>query len=128
MPITNRDLNSFVDQLHTVARQLSDAATARKFDTIAFSVKNLIRNELQKLSNIKNSILLKITMLEVLLPPLGKQANQSLAHLKSIQYFLDNEGWKLAEKVSDNNYNISTYMLYRMHMLSFCYANDDQAL
>lgn len=97
--ITKRDLNSFVDQLHTVARQLSDAPVARKFDNIAFSVRKVIRNELEKLSQIKNAILLKITMLEVLLPPLGKQANQSLAHLKTIQYFLDNKGKEVAEKV-----------------------------
>lgn len=99
-PVTKRDLNSLVDQLHTVARQLSDAATARKFDNIAFVVRKIILNELQKLIDLKNSILLKITMLELLLPPLGKQANQSLVHLKTIQYFLDTEGWKVAEGVS----------------------------
>lgn len=98
-PITKRDLNSFEDQLHTVARQLSDAATARKLDNIAFSVRKVIHKELQKLTEIKNAILLKITMLELLLPPVGRQANQTLAHLKTIQYFLDHEGSQVAEKV-----------------------------
>lgn len=83
-----------------MARQLSDPPTARKFDNVAFTVRNVIKNQLEKLTAIKNAILLKITMLEILLPPLGKQANQSLAHLKTIQYFLDNKGREVAEKVS----------------------------
>lgn len=116
-PITKRDLNSFVDQLHTVGRQLSDAATARKFDNIAFSMRKVILNELQKLTELKNGILLKITMLEVLLPPLVAQANRSLQHLQHIQYFLDNERRKVAEKVIINNY------LYAILYLKILFLN-----
>ncbi|KAJ8979602.1 hypothetical protein NQ317_019490 [Molorchus minor] len=58
----------------------------------------VVHNEVQKLVEIRNRILYKITALEVLLPPLNKQVNQSLSHLKTIQYFLDNQGWKIAER------------------------------
>ncbi|KAJ8937871.1 hypothetical protein NQ314_011674 [Rhamnusium bicolor] len=97
-PITKRDLSSFADQLNTVARQLTDPVSSRKIDNLAFVVRKVVRNEMQKLSEIRNRMLYKITTLEVLLPPLNRQANQSLSHLKTIQYFLDNEGWQISER------------------------------
>ncbi|CAG9823840.1 unnamed protein product, partial [Phaedon cochleariae] len=98
-PTTKRDLGSFADQLNTVARQLSDPASARKMDNIAFHARKVINGELQQLNEIKNGILYKITTLELLLHPLNVHANESLENLKSIQYSLDNDGWKTAEKV-----------------------------
>ncbi|XP_049820384.1 prominin-1 isoform X2 [Aethina tumida] len=98
--ITKRDLGSFADQLNTVARQLSDPISSRKIDNLAFMVRKVVQMEMQRLVDIRNRILFKVTALEVLLLPLNKQANQSLSHLKTIQFFLDNQGWQIAEKTS----------------------------
>ncbi|CAH0552996.1 unnamed protein product [Brassicogethes aeneus] len=96
--ITKRDLGSFADQLNTVARQLSDPIVCRKIDNIAYMVRKAVQTEMQKLVDIRNRMIFKITALEVLLVPLNKQANQSLSHLKTIQFFLDNQGWQIADK------------------------------
>ncbi|KAJ8922086.1 hypothetical protein NQ315_008727 [Exocentrus adspersus] len=99
VPTTRRDLNSFADQLNTVASQLSDPISARRIDNLAFSVRRVVHNELRRLAELRNRILYQITTLEVLLPPLSKQVNQSLSHLKDVQYFLDNEAWQVSERV-----------------------------
>lgn len=65
----------------------------------AFSVRNVVQNEMQRLNDLKERVLYKITMLEVLLPPLNRRLNQSLSHLKTIQFFLDNQAWELSEMV-----------------------------
>ncbi|XP_018569724.1 prominin-2, partial [Anoplophora glabripennis] len=97
-PITRRDLKSFADQLNTVSRQLSDPISSRKIDNLAFTVRRVINNELRKLVEIQNRMLYKITTLEVLLPPLHRQVNQTLSHLTAVQYFLDNESWQISER------------------------------
>ncbi|XP_050514518.1 prominin-1 isoform X4 [Diabrotica virgifera virgifera] len=98
-PVTKRDLNSFADQLNTVARQLSDAGSARKFDNLAFSVRKTFQSEVKRLIEIRNTIMYKITTLEVLLPPLNQKINDSLENLKNIQFFLDTKGSEVANKV-----------------------------
>lgn len=99
-PLTKRDLNSFADQLNTVARQLSDPLSSRRIDDLAFTVRKIIHNETAKLAELKERILYKITALEFLIHPLSQQANRSLAHLRDIQLFLDTQGELIAEKVS----------------------------
>lgn len=99
-PISRRDLASFADQLNAVARQLNDAPSARRIDNIAFFVRKTVNGEWSGLNAIRKRIIYKITLLEVLLKPLHKQVNQSLAHLKSIQFFIDTKGWAIADKVN----------------------------
>lgn len=99
-PITRRDLGSFADQLNSVARQLIDPISSRKIDNVAFLVRRVVNTDMNKLNEIRKRIIYKITLLEVLLQPLNKQTNQSLAHLKTIQFFIDNNGWKIADKVN----------------------------
>ncbi|XP_030751717.1 prominin-2 [Sitophilus oryzae] len=96
-PTTKRDLGSFADQINTVARQINDPVNARKFDNLAFSVRKLAQNELQKLNEARGRILYKVTTLEVVLPPLNRRVNQSLSHLKTIRFFLDNRAWQIAQ-------------------------------
>lgn len=86
--------------MNTVARQLSDPISSRRIDNLAFTVRRVVHNELLRLAEIQSRILFKITTLEVLLPPLHRQVNQSLEHLKAIQYFIDNESWLISERVS----------------------------
>ncbi|KAL1488314.1 hypothetical protein ABEB36_014793 [Hypothenemus hampei] len=94
-----KDLESFADQLNNIARQLLDPIISRRVDNLAFSVRNVVQQEMQKLNDLRGRILYKVTTLEVLLPPLNGKVNQSLSHLKTIQFFLDNQGWKISESV-----------------------------
>jgi hypothetical protein len=97
--LTRKDLTSFAEQLNTVARQLSDPSSSKKFDDLAAALRRLIQKEAARLSDLRDSILYKLTALEVFIHPLSRQANRSLSHLKDVQFFLDNRrGW-IVEKV-----------------------------
>ncbi|XP_074027716.1 prominin isoform X2 [Leptinotarsa decemlineata] len=98
-PVTKRDLNSFADQLNTVARQLSDAPSARKFDSLAFNVRKIVQHEFHTLNQFRDGIQYKLTTLEVLLKLLNKKVDQLFANLKRIQYFLDNQGRAISERI-----------------------------
>ncbi|XP_050296756.1 prominin-2 isoform X2 [Anthonomus grandis grandis] len=88
---TKKDLKSLADQLSSIARQLDNPVISRKLDNLAFLVRQILQNEIQMLNELRGKILYKITTLEVLLPPLNKKFIDSLTHLKSIQFFLDND-------------------------------------
>uniref|UniRef100_A0AAR5PY24 Prominin n=1 Tax=Dendroctonus ponderosae TaxID=77166 RepID=A0AAR5PY24_DENPD len=93
-----RDLGPFAEQLNNIARQLLDPLVSRKFDYLAFSVRNIVQNSVQRLNGLRGNILYKITMLEVLLPPLNGRLHRSLSHLKTVQFFLDNHAWTISER------------------------------
>ncbi|XP_076275431.1 prominin isoform X3 [Rhynchophorus ferrugineus] len=115
-PLTTRDLSLLADQLNTIARQLTDPVTTRKFDNMAFSMRRISHNELQKLNEIRGRVLYKVTALEVLLPPLNRRANQSLSHLKTVRLFLDNRALQIGQRTRRQFLNrIENYLsdLYR---------------
>ncbi|ERL94925.1 hypothetical protein D910_12197 [Dendroctonus ponderosae] len=85
-----RDLGPFAEQLNNIARQL--------LDPLAFSVRNIVQNSVQRLNGLRGNILYKITMLEVLQPPLNGCLHRSLSHLKTVQFFLDNQAWTISER------------------------------
>ncbi|KAH1029058.1 hypothetical protein HUJ05_002359 [Dendroctonus ponderosae] len=93
-----RDLGPFAEQLNNIARQLLDPLVSRKFDYLAFSVRNIVQNSVQRLNGLRGNILYKITMLEVLQPPLNGCLHRSLSHLKTVQFFLDNQAWTISER------------------------------
>ncbi|XP_066156277.1 uncharacterized protein prom isoform X2 [Euwallacea fornicatus] len=97
--LREKDLGSFADQLNNVARQLIDPVIGRKIENLAFSVRNVAQDTMQRRNDLRSRILYKITMLEVLLPPLNRRVDQSLSHLKTIQFFLDHQGSNLSEMV-----------------------------
>ncbi|CAH1126016.1 unnamed protein product [Ceutorhynchus assimilis] len=97
--ISRWDLASFSDQLNSVGRQLEDTVIIRKMDNLAFSMRKLVQTEMQRLNDLRGRILYKITSLEVLLPTLNAQVNQSLSQLETIQIFLDNQGSEISQKV-----------------------------
>lgn len=98
-PVTKKDLSSFADQIVAVARQLNDLSSSKNSNQLALLIRTIMQNEMKQLVNSRDQILYQLTMLEILIQPLNKQANQSLAHLKTIQYYLNNEGWQIREKV-----------------------------
>ncbi|XP_044259309.1 prominin-1 isoform X2 [Tribolium madens] len=99
-PLTKRDLNSFADQLNTVARQLTDPTSSKRIDNLAFTVRKIIHNETARLKQLRDELLYKITALEILIHPLSQQANRSLAHLRDIQLFMDTQGALIAERIT----------------------------
>lgn len=48
---------------------------------------------------VQDELIYQLAMLEVQLQPLQRQVNQSLSHLKTIQYYIDNQGDKIAQIV-----------------------------
>ncbi|XP_066248554.1 uncharacterized protein prom [Euwallacea similis] len=97
--LRGKDLGSFADQLNNIARQLIDPVISRRVENLAFSVRNVAQDTMQRRNDLRSRILYKITMLEVLLPPLNRRVDQSLSHLKTIQFFLDHQGTNLSEMV-----------------------------
>lgn len=98
--ITKRDLNSLVDQLNTVSRKVTDRNTVKRIENLSFKAKQVITQSLKQLEESRDVITYEITALEILLVPLNKQINQTLSHLKTIQYFFNNQGTTIAKKVS----------------------------
>lgn len=103
-PVTKRDLNSFEDQLRTVSRRLSDRASVKRIEDLAYETEEIIADGVKPLEVIRDSILYKITALEILLAPLNKELNQTMSHLKTIQYYFDNQGNVIAKKVCFNKH------------------------
>lgn len=69
-----------------------------KFVT-ASRTRRLITNNIQPLEQIRTELVYKLTELELQIQPFQKQMNQSLSHLKTIQYYIDNQGSVIAGKV-----------------------------
>lgn len=78
---------------------MSDSTTTGRMETLAFRTRKLLSNNIQRLEKHKEEIIYKLTTLERDLLPLQKQANLSLSHLKTIQYFITNQGSNITEKV-----------------------------
>lgn len=51
-------------------------------------------------SPFQDALVYQLTALEVQTGPLQKQVNQSLSHLKTIQFFINNQGEAIAHTVS----------------------------
>lgn len=94
------DLNSFADQLERIANQMTDLTTSARMETLASRCRKLLSNNLQRLEKHRDEIVYKLTALELHLQPLQRQANQTLSHLKTIQYYLTNQGSTISERVS----------------------------
>lgn len=110
-PVTKRDLNSFEDQLNAVSRKLSDLSSVKRIEDLSFETKKIIIDAVKPLEALRDSILYKITALEILLTPLSKELNQTMSHLKTIQYFFDNQGSIIAEKVLSKKVLVVTQLL-----------------
>ncbi|KAF5301505.1 hypothetical protein FQR65_LT08808 [Abscondita terminalis] len=110
-PITNKDLNALSDQLKRIAKQISNGKTAAEMENLAIKAQNLSNTEYKELKHIRDEILYKMAALEVFLIPFNKQVVQSLSHLRTTQYFINNEGVEIAKKVcAEYVYNINHKM------------------
>ncbi|XP_043473897.1 prominin-1-A [Leptopilina heterotoma] len=96
-PILNKDLNALSDQVSNVARQLSDRKVARDLQSISTSMRELLLRRVKPLMKIQDELVYQLAGLQLQLQPLQRQVNQSISHLKTIQYYIDNQGAKIAQ-------------------------------
>ncbi|XP_077294896.1 prominin [Arctopsyche grandis] len=118
-PLTGKDLTSLADQLESVANQMSDLSTSSRIETLASRTRRLITNNVQPLEQIRTELVYRLTELELQTQPFQKRMNQSLSHLKTIQYYIDNQGGIIAQKkTQDYTKRLTGYLeQYRGHVL-----------
>ncbi|XP_047105064.1 uncharacterized protein LOC124760798 [Schistocerca piceifrons] len=95
-PVTARDLQALADQLLSVSSQVADLSSASRLETLAARAKRLLSSHISPLEQRKEDLVYRLTALEVALSPLQRQTNQSLSHLKTIQYFVSKQGESIA--------------------------------
>ncbi|OAD55872.1 hypothetical protein WN48_04166 [Eufriesea mexicana] len=98
--ILNKDLEALSDQLDKVTQQMSDRLTARSLETIVINMQDLTSRRVQPLMKQQDTLLYKLAALDLQIQPLQRQINESLARLKTIQYYIDNQGDKIAQLVT----------------------------
>ncbi|KAJ1526122.1 hypothetical protein ONE63_009285 [Megalurothrips usitatus] len=96
--VTAKDLSALADQMESVANQIGDVATASRVETLATRARRVLAAHVQPLALRKENLVYQLTTLEVELVPLQRQVNQSLSHLKTIQYFVDKQGAAMADQ------------------------------
>ena len=112
-PILNKDLNALSDQVENVARQLTERRTARRFQTIAAQMRDLLSRRVKPMMKMQDELVYQLASLDVHLQPLQRQVNQTLGHLRNVQYFIDNQGEKIAQLVS----------VFGLDLLGLCFCN-----
>ncbi|XP_012252755.2 prominin-1-A [Athalia rosae] len=119
-PVLNKDLGALSEQLDNVARQLRDRKTARDLDAIASTTRNLLERKVKPLVKMYDDLVYQLTTLEMQLQPLQRQVNQSMSHLKTIQYYIDNQGEKIAQQKTKAYVDrIGSYLdQWRVHILA----------
>ncbi|XP_017759094.1 PREDICTED: prominin-1-A-like [Eufriesea mexicana] len=118
--ILNKDLEALSDQLDKVTQQMSDRLTARSLETIVINMQDLTSRRVQPLMKQQDTLLYKLAALDLQIQPLQRQINESLARLKTIQYYIDNQGDKIAQlKTKIYIDRLANYLdQWRFHVLS----------
>lgn len=98
-PVTARDLASFAEHLDVISGRVGSPGTAWAMEKLAMRTRKVVEDYVKKLEQLRDGILYRITVLEVEVVQLKRQLNQTTAHLKTIQYFFDNQAGAIAEKV-----------------------------
>ncbi|KAL1116281.1 hypothetical protein AAG570_005776 [Ranatra chinensis] len=110
-PVANKDLESFANQLESVSSQISDLSIATHLETLASRSRRIISSHIESLEEQKERLIYRLTALELKVGPLQRQVNQSLAHLKTIQYFINNQWSTIAhQNVKDYAARLNSYL------------------
>lgn len=104
-PITNKDLNALAEQVEVVSLQLNHDPTKIIMRNIAYQTRKLVETDLSALQDLRNKILYKLTALEVILKPLHKNSDETETQMDAIQFIIDHEGYKTANKVTSSYIN-----------------------
>ncbi|EFN69327.1 Prominin-2 [Camponotus floridanus] len=119
-PILNKDLTTMSDQLDNISRQLQDRSIARELQSIGITMRDLTLRRVKPLMKFQDDLVYRLTVLELKVHPLWRQINQSISHLRTIQYYIDHQGEKIAQLKTKLYMNRMTNYLdqWRMHVLS----------
>jgi transcriptional regulator of aromatic amino acid metabolism len=87
-------------QLDNISRQLQDRSIARKLQSIGIAMRDLTLRRVKPLMKLRDDLVYCLAILELQVQPLWRQVNQSISHLRTIQYYIDRKGDKIAQLVS----------------------------
>ena len=93
-------MNALSDQIDNVARQMSDRRNVRSFQAIAAQMRDLLSRKVKPLMKMQDELVYQLATLDLLLEPLQRQVNQSIAQLRNIQYHIDTQADKIGQMVS----------------------------
>ncbi|CAL1674008.1 unnamed protein product [Lasius platythorax] len=119
-PILNKDLTTISDQLDNISRQLQDRSIARELQSIGITMRDLTLRRVKPLMKFQDDLVYRLAVLELKVQPLWRQVNQSISHLRTIQYYIDHQGEKIAQlKTKSYVDRMANYLdQWRMHVLS----------
>ncbi|KAH0956271.1 hypothetical protein HN011_005395 [Eciton burchellii] len=119
-PILSRDLNMMSIQLDNISRQLQDRSIARKLQSIGIAMRDLTLRRVKPLMKLRDDLVYCLAILELQVQPLWRQVNQSISHLRTIQYYIDRKGDKIAQlKTKSYVDRLANYLdQWRVHVLS----------
>lgn len=90
-PTPQTDLLTFIEQMQRVSAQIQDVSTSSRMSTLGNRARRVLSNILQPLERLRSEILFELTALELQKEPWIEMVNQSLIHLKTTQYFIDQD-------------------------------------
>ncbi|XP_011878779.1 PREDICTED: prominin-1-A isoform X2 [Vollenhovia emeryi] len=96
-PILSKDISTLADQLDNVSRQLQDRGIARELQSIGTTMRDLALRRVTPLMRLQDDLVYRLAVLELQVQPLWRQVNQSISHLRTIQYYIDHQGEKIAQ-------------------------------
>ncbi|XP_050448985.1 prominin-1-A isoform X3 [Cataglyphis hispanica] len=119
-PILNKDLTTMSDQLDNISRQLQDRSIARELQSIGITMRDLTLRRVKPLMKFQDDLVYRLAILELKVQPLWRQVNQSISHLRTIQYYIDHQGEKIAQlKTKSYVDRMASYLdQWRMYVLS----------
>lgn len=100
------------DHVYNVARHLTDTRTSRELESIASVMRSLMSQRVRPLINLQNELVDQLTTLEIQLRPYQRQVNETMNHLKTIQYQIDVESEIFAQLVKYKILNCFTTTTY----------------
>jgi len=96
----SKDISTLSDQLDNVSRQLQDRSIARELQSIGITMRDLTLRRVKPLMKLQDDLIYHLAVLELQVQPLWRQVNQSISHLRTIQYYIDHQGEKIAQLVN----------------------------
>lgn len=91
------------DQLDSVSRQIRDRSIARELQSIGLTMRDLMRRRVKPLMKLQDDLVYRLALLELQVQSLWHQVNQSISRLKTVQYYVDHQGEKIAQLVGDTH-------------------------
>ncbi|XP_055313927.1 prominin-1-A isoform X2 [Sitodiplosis mosellana] len=90
-PTPEKDLSTFIDQMQRVSVQIQESTTSSRMSTLGNRARRLQSNILQPLERLRSEIQFELTALQLQKEPWTDMVNQSLTHLKTTQFFINQD-------------------------------------